>query len=33
MMGVLVTRALKSHNLWLIVSYIGLMLLLARAYA
>ena len=32
-MGVLVTRALKSHNLWLIVGYIGLMLLLARAYA
>jgi len=27
-----VTRALKSHSLWLIVSYIGLLLLLARAY-
>ena len=33
MMGVPVTRALKSHSLWLIVGYIGLMLLLARAYA
>jgi len=27
-----VTRALKSQSLWLIVSYIGLLLLLARAY-
>ena len=32
-MGVPVTRALKSHSLWLTVSYIGLLLLLARAYA
>ena len=29
----IVTRALKSHGLWLTVTYVGLLLLLARAYA
>lgn len=28
-----VSRALKSHNLWLTVTYVGLILLMARAYA
>jgi hypothetical protein len=31
--GELMSRALKSHNLWLSVTYIGLILLMARAYA
>jgi hypothetical protein len=30
--GFRVTRALKSHQLWLTVVYVGLLLLLARAY-
>ena len=33
MMGVTMTRALKNHSLWLIVGYMGLMLLLDRACA
>jgi len=28
-----VTRALKNHNLWLAVTYVGLLALMARAYA
>jgi len=28
-----VTRALKSHNLWLTLGYVGLILLLAKAYS
>jgi hypothetical protein len=31
--GDLVSRALRSHNLWLTVTYIGLLVLMARAYA
>ncbi len=31
--GNLVTKALKHHSLWLVLTYVGLMLLLARAYA
>jgi len=29
----LVTRALKSQSLWLTVTYVGLLMLMARAYA
>ncbi len=29
----LVTRALKHQGLWLTVTYVGLILLMARAYA
>jgi len=29
----LVTRALKSNTLWLTVTYVGLIFLMARAYA
>ena len=32
-MGVLVARALRNHNIWLILGYVGLILLMARAYA
>lgn len=32
-MGVLVARALRNHNVWLVVAYVGLILLMARAYA
>jgi len=28
-----VTRALKSNNFWLCLTYVGLILLIARAYA
>jgi len=28
-----VTRAIRSHQLWLTVAYVAIMLLLARAYA
>jgi len=31
--GVLVSRALRNHNVWLVLGYVGLMLLMARAYA
>jgi hypothetical protein len=31
--GGTVTRALKSHNLWLTLGYISLILLLAKAYS
>lgn len=31
--GGLVSRALKNHNLWLAVTYVGLLALMARAYA
>jgi len=31
--GVLVARALRNHNVWLVVMYVGLILLMARAYA
>jgi hypothetical protein len=31
--GGIVARALKSNNLWLVVTYVGLILLMARAYA
>ncbi len=30
---VLVSRAIKNHNLWLSLGYLGLLLLIARAYA
>ncbi len=29
----LVSRALKSRNLWLTLTYVGVILLMARAYA
>jgi hypothetical protein len=29
----IVTRAIRSHQLWLTVAYVTIMLLLARAYA
>ena len=29
----LVTRTLRNHNLWLAVTYVGLLALMARAYA
>jgi hypothetical protein len=31
--GELVTRAIRSHQLWLTVAYVAAMLLLAHAYA
>jgi hypothetical protein len=31
--GGIVTRAIRSHQLWLTVAYVTIMLLLARAYA
>jgi hypothetical protein len=31
--GEFVTRALRSNSLWLVVTYVGLILLMARAYA
>jgi len=31
--GGIVTRALRSHGLWLTVTYVGILLLMARAYA
>jgi hypothetical protein len=31
--GVLVARALRNHNVWLVLTYVGLILLMARAYA
>jgi hypothetical protein len=31
--GELVSRALRSHNLWLTVAYVGIILLMARTYA
>jgi hypothetical protein len=31
--GVLVARALRNHNVWLVLGYVGLMLLMVRAYA
>jgi hypothetical protein len=30
---VLVARALRNHNVWLFLGYVGLILLMARAYA
>jgi hypothetical protein len=30
---VVVSRAIKNHNLWLALGYLGLLLLIARAYA
>ena len=29
----LVSRAIRSHNFWLVLTYLGLILLMARAYA
>lgn len=29
----LVSRAIRSHNFWLVLTYVGLILLMARAYA
>ncbi len=31
--GGTLTRALRSNQLWLVVTYVGLLLLMARAYA
>jgi hypothetical protein len=31
--GEIVTRAIRSHQLWLTVAYLAAMLLLVRAYA
>jgi hypothetical protein len=31
--GEFVTRALRSNSLWLVVTYVGLILLMARVYA
>lgn len=31
--GGIVTRAIRSHQLWLTVAYVAAMLLLVRAYA
>lgn len=31
--GMLVTRALRNHNVWLTLTYVGLILLMARAYS
>ena len=31
--GILVSRAIRNHNLWLAVGYVGLIFLMARAYA
>jgi hypothetical protein len=32
-LGEIVARALRSNNLWLVVTYLGLILLMARVYA
>jgi hypothetical protein len=32
-LGGIVTRAIRSHQLWLTVAYVAAMLLLVRAYA
>jgi hypothetical protein len=31
--GSLVARALKNHNVWLTLGYVGIILLMARAYS
>jgi hypothetical protein len=31
--GFVVARALRNHNVWLVLTYVGLILLMARAYA
>lgn len=31
--GMVVARALRNHNVWLVLTYVGLILLMARAYA
>ena len=31
--GVLVARALRNHNVWLVLLYVAVILLMARAYA
>lgn len=31
--GVLVARALRNHNVWLVLGYVLLILLMARVYA
>ena len=31
--GVLVSRALRNQNVWLVLGYVGIMLLMARAYS
>jgi hypothetical protein len=31
--GGIVSRAIRSHQLWLTVAYVAMLLLLARAYA
>jgi hypothetical protein len=31
--GSFVARALRNHNVWLILAYVGLILLMARTYA
>ncbi len=31
--GTAVARALRNHNVWLVLTYVGLILLMARAYA
>jgi hypothetical protein len=32
-LGESVAKALRSNNFWLVVTYVGLILLMARAYA
>ena len=31
--GVLVSRALRNQNVWLVLGYVGIMLLMIRAYS
>jgi hypothetical protein len=31
--GIVVARALRNHNVWLVLTYVGLILLMARTYA
>lgn len=31
--GFLVARALRNHNVWLVLTWLGLILLMARTYA
>ena len=31
--GITVARALRNHNVWLVLTYVGLILLMARTYA
>jgi len=31
--GFLVARAIRNHNVWLALTYVGLILLMARTYA